>query len=202
MLGPEERAGLGVLVDALGWLGALRVGLAVQWASARGAPFADLPPATTADEAGSRAQAGPAVLLYRALGRRVAGAEALRLTGRAVEEGAIAFLGRTLGPLDRGALDGMGPAEREAWAQGKAAAFPNATVVWKTVTRHEVVFEVTACRLVQLVAHAGHPELAPLFCVGDGRYFGEIEPGTELVRPTTIAGGGERCRFTIRDVAR
>lgn len=198
MLGPEERAALRVLVEELGWFGALRVGASVQLAGLRGQPFADLPPATDRKERGSREQAGPAILLFRALTRRVGDVEALRVTGRAVEVGSIAFLSRTLGPLDRDALEAMDDAERDAWARTKADAFPNADVEWKEVGRRRVVFEVTSCRLVQLVAHAGHPELADLFCAGDARYFGEAEPGTELIRPTTIASGGDRCRFTIQ----
>jgi hypothetical protein len=51
---------------------------------------------------------------------------------------------------------------------------------------------------VELVRHAGHPELAPLFCVGDARYFREVEAEAELLRPTTLAAGDDRCRFTIR----
>ncbi len=198
MLGPEERAGLRVLVAELGWVRALRVGLSVQLAAVRGAPFGDLPPASDPKERGSRGQVGPAVLLFRALGRHVGGDDALRITGRAVEEGALTFLGRTLGRLDRDALDRMDDAGRDAWARDKADAFPNATVEWKEVGARKVVFEVTACRFVQLLAHAGHPELGPLFCAGDARYFGEVEPGTELVRPTTIAEGSDRCRFTIQ----
>jgi len=198
MLGPEERAALRVLVEELGWVGALRVGASVQVAALRGQPFADLPRATDRKERGSRDQAGPAVLLFRSLARRVGNAEARRITGRAVEVGSIAFLSRTLGRLDRDALDRMDEAERDGWAREKADAFPNAEIEWKEVGRRRVVFEVTSCRLVELVAHAGHPELAGLFCAGDARYFGEVEPGTELVRPTTIAGGSDRCRFTIQ----
>ncbi len=198
MLGPEERTGLRVLVGELGWIRALRVGLSVQLAAARGEPFGDLPPATDTNERGSRAQAGPAVLLYRALKRHVDEPEALRITGRAVEEGALTFLARTIGRLDRDAIDAMSEAERDAWARAKADAFPNATVEWKEIGAQKVVFEVTACRLVQLLHHVGEEQLAPLFCKGDGRYFGEVEPGTELIRPTTIAAGDDRCRFTIR----
>ena len=198
MLGPEERAGLKALVAELGVARAVRVGLRVQLEAARGEPFGHLPAADSAQERGSRAQAGPAVLLVRALRRSMSDEDALRVTARVVEEGALIFLARTLGRLDRAAVDALSDAEREAWAKAKAGAFPNATVEWRSVTAREVVFEVTACRLVQLVHQVGEPQLAPLFCSADARYFGEVEPGTELVRPTTIAAGHDRCRFTLR----
>ncbi len=197
-LGAEERAALRVLVEELGLVRALAVGVSVQVAALRGEPFADLPPATDFPERGSRQQAGPAVLLYRALARRVGEAEGLRITGRAVEVGAMTFLGRTLGRLERRRIEAMDEAERDRFAKEKAAGFPNAELVWEEISPTRVVFAVTRCRLVELVRHAGHPELAPLFCVGDARYFREVEAEAELLRPTTLAAGDDRCRFTIR----
>ena len=72
-----DRAAFRVLWGHLGLWRALRLGVSLQRRVDRGEPFADLPPATDAREAGSRAQAGPAVLLYRLLrerGRRAIGA--------------------------------------------------------------------------------------------------------------------------------
>ncbi|MCB9674775.1 MAG: L-2-amino-thiazoline-4-carboxylic acid hydrolase [Alphaproteobacteria bacterium] len=198
MLGPEERAGLRVLVDALGWVGALRVGVALEWRRIRGEPFGDLPAAEGHAEVGSRAQAGPAVLLYRVLRERVGDERALAIVAKAVEEGAIAFLSRSIGRLDRAEIGALDDAGREHFAKDRAARFPNATLEWRALTADAVSFDVTACRLVELVVHAGHPELAPLFCAGDARFFGEVEEGAVLDRPTTIAGGDPVCRFTIR----
>ena len=175
----------------------MRVGARVQILTLRGEPFADLPRAEGFKEVGSRAQAGPAILLYRALARY--GPErALAVVGRAVEEGAIAFLSKSIGRLDRTELEALDAEGRRMFAQDRAAKFPNAEVEWKEISATQVSFVVTACRLVQLGHHAGHPELAPLFCSGDARFFGEVERDAELIRPTTIAGGDDHCSFTIR----
>jgi hypothetical protein len=186
-----------VLADELGWVAALRVGAAVQWRQLRREPFGELPAAKGFKEAGSRDQAGPAVLLYRVLRERVGQERALHIVGRAVEEGAISFLGRSLGRLDRATIDALDDAGRKAYARDKAAKFPNAELEWVEISGEQVRFEVKACRLVALVGHAGHPELAPLFCKGDERFFGEVQENAELIRPTTLAGGDDRCRFTI-----
>jgi hypothetical protein len=61
-----------------------------------------------------------------------------------------------------------------------------------------VKFTISRCRLVELVLQAGKPELAPLFCQGDARFFGSVEPDVELLRPDTIARGGASCPFTIQ----
>lgn len=198
MLDATERAALAVLGRRLGWLGALRVGVAVERARRRGEPFADLPPAGDAKEAGSRAQAGPAILLYRALRDRVSADDARAITGEAVSAGALVFLRASLGPLRRAALAALDDAGRRAFAADRADRFPNATLTWDEVSADRVAFTVHACRLVTLVAHAGHPELAPLFCAGDAAYFGAVEPGVVLDRPETLAGGGAACRFSLR----
>jgi hypothetical protein len=138
------------------------------------------------------------VLLLRALRDRV-GAEAARaITGEAVAAGAIAFLRAALGPLRRAEIAALDDAGRRAFAADRAARFPNVTLAWDEVSPDRVAFTVTRCRLVELVAHAGHPELAPLFCAGDAAWFGGVEPGVLLDRPETIAAGGAACRFSLR----
>jgi Amt family ammonium transporter len=58
---------------------------------------------------------------------------------------------------------------------------------------------VSALLLARAVGgEAGVPELAPVFCKGDARFFGTVEPDVELIRPTMIATGGARCDFTLR----
>ncbi len=192
-----DRAALRVLVRELGLVRALRVGAAVRWRAWRGEPFADLPPALGFQEVGSRAQAGPAVVLYRVLARALGADEALRVTGVVVEESALVFLEASLGILDRADVSHFDDAGRERFARERAARFPNATLTFDEISSERVKFTVTACRLVELVHHAGHPELAPLFCRGDARYFGEVQPGVRLVRPGTIAGGGATCPFSL-----
>lgn len=193
-----ERAAFRVLVSELGWFGAVRVGLRVRLDAARGRPFGDLPPAVDDKERGSRAQAGPATLLYSALLPRMPRDEALRITGRIVEEGAMVFLGATVGELRREEIARLDDAERRTMLEERLDRFPNATASVEVVEADHVRFLVSRCRLVELVRHAGHPELAPLFCAADGRFFRELPDGVRLDRPTTLADGAEGCPFDLR----
>lgn len=187
-----------MLWNRLGFRDAVRVGLRVQRRAGRGEPFAELPPTDDWREAGSREQAGPAILLYDELRDLVHEAEALSITAEVVEEAAVVFLGRTIGSLRRSDLAPLDEAARRAFVEERGRRFPNATLTWDEVSPSRVRFTVHACRLVELVVQAGRPELAPLFCQGDARFFGTVEPDVELLRPETIAGGGAACPFTIQ----
>ncbi len=195
-LEPEQRAGFDVLRRRLGWWEALRLGARVRWAVARGEPFEALPPAVDPRERGSRAQLGPAVVLYRLLRER-GEARALALTGEAVEAGALAFLGESIGPVRRDLIAGMDAETRRAWVTKVGEKFPNATLDWDHVGPDEVCFRVTRCRFVELCRVVGEPALARFFCRGDGRFFGEVEADVSLERPHTIADDAPDCPFRI-----
>ncbi|MCA9546965.1 MAG: L-2-amino-thiazoline-4-carboxylic acid hydrolase [Myxococcales bacterium] len=162
----------------------------------RGEPFAHLPPPADAKDAGSRAQLGPAIVLHRELTRR-GHPEARAIVAQAVHAGALAFLGRTVGPISRQALGGMTPAERRTWLAALGERFPNATLSWEATGPDRVSFRVTACRFVALCRAVGAADLAPLFCAGDATFFGTVEPDVRLDRPHTLAEGGPDCPFTL-----
>lgn len=190
LLSAVDRAGLAALAHQVGWPTALWVGASVRLAQARGAPFADLPAAADAAERGSRAQAGAAILLFRALRGRVD--DPVAVTAAVVEASALVFLTATIGPID---LEGVG--DRRAQVAAALDRFPNVAAHIDVASADAVAFTVTACRLVALARHAGHPELAPLFCRADARWFGGVTPGVRLERPTTIAAGDPVCAFRI-----
>lgn len=185
------------LVRRLGPLVALRVALDAGVRLARGQPFGHLAPARDRRERHARAQAGPVFVLYRAL-VACGVADPVSVTGELVELGAIRFLRKSIGPIRRSELARMSEPERRAWVDERARRFPNAVPHFEAVGPEEVRFRIRACRFVTLSHEAGHPELAPVFCRGDRRYFGSVEPGVELIRPHTLADGGPDCPFTIR----
>lgn len=192
------RDALLLLSRRLGGLAALGVLARVAWDRLRGEPFAHLSSPEEEREELSRRQVGPAILLYRALCRRLPREQALALTQEIVVSGTLIFLRRAVGPFSREAIAALGPAEREGWVRAIGARFFNATLRWERVTAREVRFTVTACRFPELCRAAGAPELAPLFCQGDALFFGDPQAGTELLREQTIARGATECPFTIR----
>lgn len=58
--------------------------------------------------------------------------------------------------------------------------------------------EVTACAFLRMCLAEGVPELGPVLCAFDTAWMDAIEPvrhGLVILRPTTLARDGERCRF-------
>ena len=195
---PMEKAALRVLAGHLGWVRALWYGLNIRSRVRSGEPFNHLPAPLTEKETLSRAQAGPAIVLYRRLRRAIGPEDAVGITTDAVEASALVFLAETIGPLDRDSLTAMGPDERLAFLKDKGNRFPNATIRWEQAEAARVRFTVLDCRFVSLCAEAGHPELAPIFCKGDAEYFGGVETGVELIRNETLAAGGRHCPFVLQ----
>ena len=190
-------AAVKVLWRELGAKRALRIAAATQLAGARGAPFAALGPPTDARDRASRSQAGPAILLYERLIDHVGAAEALRITEAVVHASALVFLAGSVGPLDRDQMSAWTPARRLTFVEQRLARFPNAIAVVDEVSEQAVRFTVTECHLARLARDAGRPELAPAFCKADAHYFGEVQPGVRLDRPTTIGEGGATCPFAL-----
>lgn len=181
----------------LGPLAALRFGAAVQLAAARGEPFNHLPPAADARERASRAQAGPAILLTDRLCDELGEARGREVAHAVIQASAVVFLGTAVGTLDRDQMASWTPATREAFVRERLSRFPNAAVTLDEVGEGGVRFTVTACRLAELARETGHQALAPSFCEADAHYFGGVQPGVRLDRPTTIARGGATCPFAL-----
>lgn len=191
---PIDRAAVRILWKHLGLAEALRVGIRITRRAADGEPFKHLPPAVGFKEIGSRAQAGPAILLLEEL-TRLGRPDAIQITEECVTVGAVLFLGQSIGRIDRAALAGMAPDEQKAWLEQVSGKFPNATMTWDEISADRVKFTIRSCRLHTLAVQSGHPELAPLFCKGDGAFFsGE---GVSLERPGTLANGADSCPFTL-----
>ncbi len=197
-LDAEERIGAPILIRELGVWKALKAGRRVRRQMKSGEPFAHLPAATDDRERASRAQIGRAILLYRALQRYRSQDEALRITHTIVVEAACIFLGEQIGSLSRASLAEIPEDSRASWVRERGARFFNATMQWDRIDDGGVDFTVTACSFPPLCVAAGAPELAPIFCAGDAKFFGSVEPDVSLERPQTIAEGAETCVFRLR----
>ncbi len=198
LAGESSLVSLRLLVRALGAGRAAAVIAEVSVAQLRGRPFEHLPTPADRRERLSRGQVGPAILLYRALERRLGRSRALELTGEVVVAATLVWLSQTIGQIDREELMAMSPAERQAWVTRTGDKFFNATMRWDEVSEERVMMTVTQCRFPELCAAAGVPDIAPLMCRGDEAYFGGRLPDVELIRPHTLADGGDCCPFELR----
>ena len=196
LINAVERAALDVLVTELGWPRALRVAASVRWQTFRCQPFGHLPPPTDKRERGSRAQAGDAIRLLRALRTVLGEEEARRITRRVIRTSALTFLDRAIGELGPDSLDGLSPSQRDEQVRAHLDRFPNVTASLTEASEERVRFDVTRCRLVELTHAAGEPSLAHVFCSSDAAFF--ASKGLRLDRPSTLADGADACRFDIR----
>jgi hypothetical protein len=194
---------LRVLAGRLGVVRACAVALRVLMQQARGEPWRMLPPAEGAHDAMSRQQAQGPILLYRALLPVVGRKDALTVVGTIVGEAGAVFLAQTVPPLPVVLWRGLPQPARETLLGGILSRFPNTEIATLETSAESASFRVSRCRLVELAALAGAPEIAPVFCAADGvfleRRMGEIV----LDRPTTLAANGAPCqfRFAWRDGA-
>jgi hypothetical protein len=197
-LDADERIGAPILIRELGIWTALKVGRRVRRELKSGAPFVHMEPAANERDRLSRGQIGRAIVLYSTLQRYRSQEQALRLTRAIVVEAACVFLGEQIGSLSRASLANIPQPERRGWVEEKGSRFFNATMRWDRVDDRGVDFTVTACAFPPLCVAAGVPELAPIFCAGDAKFFGAVEPNVMLDRPKTIADGDECCVFRLR----
>ena len=195
---PTGKAAFSILKRELGFWAALLVGLKVERRTRQGDPFNGWSPPNDTQDAESRAQLGPAIVLFEELCRREEVERAREITAMVVEAGAHIFLRASIGVIRRADLEELDQTGREAFVAERMGRFPNATVAWDSISANHVSFRVTDCRFVGMCHQAGYPELAPIFCAGDATYFGAVEPGVILERPTTIADGADACPFTLR----
>jgi len=194
----QDWAAFKVLRKRLGLWSALALAWRAERRTKAGHPFENLPTSDDPKEIASREQIGPALVIYQELTKRMDEEAAYAIVAELVEAAAHVFLRDTIGPLNRRDLVVLAPDEKVTFLEERLDRFPNTTTRVDSVGDTEVNFTVTRCSFVRLCREVGLPGLAPMFCAVDASYFGNVEPGLELVRPTTIASGGDSCPFSLR----
>lgn len=190
------RAALRILRHRLGFFRTLPILARVAIAQLRGAPWKRLPPAADEKERLSRREIGGAVLLHQALSRHLSADAARGILSEIIVEGAMVSFDYLLDPLTPATLRARPEEERRRLVLQNLARFPNADARLDEAAPDRLAFTVTHCRFPVLLAAVGHPELAPLFCAGDKRYF-EERLGVDFNRPHTIADGAANCPFLL-----
>lgn len=162
-----------------------------------GEPWRGLPLPQDEKEKLSRKQAGPAVLLYRALEARHGAQRALEVTGTVVLEGSLLFLASVVPRIDPDRIRALSQEARRAFVLGIADRFFNADVADVELTEDSFRYRIGRCRFPELMKAVGHPELAPLFCEGDQVFFDRHQPDIAFTRPVTLSRDNEPCDFNF-----
>ena len=197
LVSSEDWAAFGVLRKRLGLWTALSVALTIENRKRNGQPFHQLEPPTDAKEVASREQIGAAIILYQVLKESKFADSALDITAEVIEASAHVFLRKLIGPLDRDELVQLDEPAKRDFLSSRLEKIPNAITRIDAVDDEMVQFTVNRCHFVGLCGRTGVSELSPLFCAVDESYFGNVESGARLIRPSTIASGDDRCLFVL-----
>lgn len=166
----------------------------------KGEPFGHLSPPESDKDKESRALIADAVLLYRALCAFKLQPDAERITRSVICESAVAQLKYLVPIIDKKQLSALNEEEKKLKFCEIIAKFPNADYKIVKAEGKEYHYDITRCRLVELIEAVGHPELKDAFCAGDGLFFSRHQPEIVFERGNTIGEGKEACefRFTIK----
>lgn len=167
---------------------------------ARGEPFGALPKPQSQKDKESRALIADAVLLYRALLKFKPQPDAERVTRAVIREGAVAQLRYLIPAISRQTLESLNAQEKRRMFCEIIAKFPNAEYQIVKAEGKDYQYDITRCRLVELMEAVGYPELKDAFCAGDGMYFDLHQPEISFGRESTIGDGQQTCkfRFTVK----
>ena len=144
----------------------------------------------------SRRQIGPAVLLHRALARRIDPARALATVREVTLLAGVVFLSDLLGDLDPAAVAAEDPERALEELKTRASRMFNAEGEMSLcLDPLEVSFRISRCRFVQLLEQTDDPEILPLFCEVDRAFFQPEQTPIQLRRSKTLAMGQDECDF-------
>jgi hypothetical protein len=160
-------------------------------------PFASLGPPASDRERFTRHQLKPVLILDDILQRDL-GLETdprMSILADVVGQSGAKFIDITLAPPTPARWRQMADAEKTGFVDRIMDKFLNAEAKRVDDTSAEVAFDVSRCHFVDLTRRLERTELAPLFCGADSVYFDQPDSPLRLVRDTTLASGGEACRF-------
>ena len=192
----QEWLGFRVLSRHLGWLQAMGLGIEMKRMLASGEPWSGMDAPADPREQWSREQIGPAIVLYQLLAARHL-EDPLNVTREVVTEGAVPWMQWAVGTIDPERYRSMSETTRTTWFKEKTKTFVNMTIGTQKTRDDGASFVVNSCSFPTLCERAGVPELAPIFCAVDAHYFGSVQKGIILNRPSTLADSGEHCSFSF-----
>jgi hypothetical protein len=193
-----NRLALGVLAERLGWAAALKIAARLQWHLWRHSPFASLNAKRrpTLNERLSQHQMAPLILLHRLLLEEgLAEPEVLSLLTALSETVAMAFLQYNVPILRQQDFLRHTHAEKLRLLQRLTGRFFNAEAALSLVDDDTFRFDVQHCHFAWYSQALGVPQLAPLFCHADKRFFDEHQPDVVFFRSQTLAANQLPCDF-------
>lgn len=164
----------------------------------KGEPWKDLPAPESKKDIDSRNLIGDAIIIYRALLKRMDKEKAEKIIKETICRSAIIQLYSLVPIIDQKMIEGTSKEEVEILLTEIVEKFPNTDWEMIKATEKSFAYRIHRCRLVELVKQVGHPELGGAFCPGDKIYFEKFQTDIVFTRPTTIGWGQECCDFIFK----
>ena len=160
-------------------------------------PFSALGPARSDRERFTRHQLKPVLILDDIL-RLDLGLDRdhrMSVLADVVGQSGAKFIDTTMSPPTPARWRQMTDVDKRGFVDRILDRFLNAEATRVEEPTAEVAFDVSRCHFVDLTRQLDRLELAPLFCGADSVYFDQPDSPLKLVRDTTLASGGDACRF-------
>ena len=181
---------LGVLSRHLGVTATAKVGFRFLWHSL----WYRTPPQLQLEAPSARftwRQLRPVLLLERALEESTE--DPKPILAEVVAETGAAFIASQV-PIKPTQWAGLDDGQRQRLAQTSLERFGNAQADIQEISPSRLSFDVQRCEFVVFCHALSRPDLAPLFCAADRRFFG-LRDDVRLLRSETLAQGDPRCTF-------
>ena len=194
-----QRLAFVTLVRRLGWQQATFVSVRVLWRLCFKHPFRGFNGRSlTSAEACSQRQLAPALVLYDVLVNCLDSEPRAREVVQAVVNAfAPAYLQFSIPQISAQRVVQQSSHQREQYFTAICRRFFNAR--GRILVRDErLEFRVHLCFFASYCRQLGYPQLAPVFCAADARYFVDQQPDVVFARTQTLANGDAVCDFSFQ----
>ncbi|MFH1781094.1 MAG: L-2-amino-thiazoline-4-carboxylic acid hydrolase [Patescibacteria group bacterium] len=185
-----------ILKKHLGFSKAVSLGLEVQKQVKAGEPFKDFDPPRDEREKQAREQAAPAFVLYKLLKAEFSQEKAYQITEEVVKDAAVSTLKKSLPSISPQWYKNLD--NKKAELKKAIENSPNTKIGEMEINEDSFSFQVARCDFVEFAKKLNMPEVAPVFCSGDGLFFEKFTPEIKFERPQKLSDGGEYCDFRFQ----
>lgn len=151
--------------------------------------------AHTTQEKMSLHQFKPVFFLYRGLKYMVGQEQALQILSDVVATSGSQFLERIVPDISPEFWNQLNSQEKDNFSNDLRAKFFNSQSILVEDPNFDFAFDVQFCYFVSFARQLNCPEIVPLFCEADSRYFEDNDTGIEFQREHTLGKGDACCDF-------
>lgn len=195
-----NKTAVKLLINRFGLKDALALALKLQWTLVTDNPFKTLNRKNkpTEQQKLSQRQMAPVVVLFQLLQEKgLSKQQSLEVLRELIGEVATEFLKFNVPVIQKESYSNKPYAEKLSVLGKVTGRFFNAEAELTLDENDNFKFNVTRCHFANYCRKLNVPELGPLFCSADKRFFDDYQKDIVFFRSKTIAGGDGCCDFTF-----